>query len=206
MLGQVEPGREHGVQQLQPARPVHLVMIVGHDVRNPALHDLVDGHLDVEHAARIQVLHEGDVPRAQGGGRKVLLARDELVETQLLSRVLQGFEPGVLRERDLALVDQRAIGAQTHGEIAHVGLLHFLGEDDRHAQLISATQVEMDAIRVERARREPRVEGRLVALVEHSGTIRRVVPVDGSGRSGLGRGSVLDVSAVCPAHSGSEQQ
>ncbi len=74
-------------------------------------------------------------------------------------RPLELVEGAVLREHEPSGVDQRAVGAPALPEVARVLAEDVVGEHGGDAQLVAAADVQVEALRVGRARREARVEG-----------------------------------------------
>ena len=160
-LGHPEPVRQQRVHQLEPARDVQPAVILRSHLRHPASHDVVDRHADAEHASRVQAFEQCQVALAQRRRRQRLLLAHEAIEIDLAQPLLELVEGAVLRQHEPAVVDECAVRPPALLEITRVLLEDVVGQHDGGAELIPTTDVQMQAPRVERPRRESRVEGRL---------------------------------------------
>ena len=166
-LGQPQARREHRVGDLEAPVAIHGLAVRGAQPRRPAPHHLVRRQRDAEDATGVQALHQPHVPLAQLLGREIalLLVLHEVLEVDLVQRRLEGFEPAVLGQHDAARLHEAAVGVAAGLEVAGVVRQGRVREDQRDAQLVAAPDVEVEALRVQGAGCEARVEGGLVASV-----------------------------------------
>ena len=141
--------------------------------RLPALRDLIERDADAEDALGIERRHQAPRSWRDRGSRR--RARG-LVEPSGEALVLL-----VGRERDDAAIDQLLVDLSAFDEVARVGVELRVAEDDRHAHLVAARELDVDAVGVLRARREAGIEGRLVPVEVDAGWRLGAVPL------GLGR-------------------
>src|SRR5262249_58450588 len=97
--------------------------------------------------------------------RQGLLFAHEALEIDIAEPLLELVEGPVLGEDEASGVDERAVGAPALPEIARVLGEDVVREHGGDPELVSATDMQMEAPRVDRPRREARVEGRLAPIV-----------------------------------------
>jgi len=156
--GDPEAAGKHAVHQVELAVARHRLLVAGRHVGDPAAQHLVAGYLDAKDAIGVQALHQLEVALAQLGGREIFLVFDELFELDLLDRLLEVLEGGVLGEHDPPLPDQHLVGLVAEKDIACVAGDGLVRENHRDAQLVAAPDLEVDAVRLLAAGSEARVE------------------------------------------------
>src|SRR5262245_44237356 len=170
---QVQPPGEGGVGGVELPGGRRAGVEPGED-RLPSPRDLVERHVDAEDALGIERREELD-------GLRAIVARGDASCADLVELCGESLVLLVRRERDAAAIDQLLVDLPPLDEVARVGVELAIAEHDRHADLVAARELDVNAARILRAWREPGVEGRLVPMEVDAGCRLARVPF------GLGR-------------------
>ena len=159
--------------------------------RRPCRGELPEVLLDAVQSLRVQLVDGPHVQRAPLGRWERRLLGGETAEPLGLEALVIVLPRRVRGKHDDALVDELQVEIVPRDLVGQIVVERGVGKDHPHAQLVAAGDVHGDAPLVLHARREARVEVRVV-LVEEDPVRRGIGPALATERGGVGYGLVRE--------------